>query len=62
MNAEVARCKAAGLYVEQKIIKTGKLEDLTAEQLEDKMKKIMQEYSQIINVTPEPDKIESSKK
>ena len=62
MNAEVARGKAAGLYVEQKIIKTGKLEDLTAEQLEDKMKKIMQEYSQIINVTPEPDKIESSKK
>ena len=62
VNAEVARGKAAGLYVEQKIIKTGKLEDLTAEQLEDKMKKIMQEYSQIINVTPEPDKIESSKK
>ena len=62
VNAEVARGKAAGLYVEQKIIKTGKLEDLTAEQLEDKMKKIMQEYSQIINVTPEPDKIESNKK
>ena len=57
MNAEVARGKAAGLYVEQKIIKTGKLEDLTTEQLEDKMKNIMKEYSSIINVTPEPEEI-----
>ena len=28
VNAEVARGKAAGLYIEQKIIRTGKLEDL----------------------------------
>ena len=28
VNAEVARGKAAGLYVEQKIIRTGKLDDL----------------------------------
>ena len=27
-NAEVARGKAAGLYVEQKIIRTGKIDDL----------------------------------
>ena len=57
VNAEVARGKAAGLYVEQKIIKTGKLEDLTTEQLEDKMRNIMKEYSSIINVTPEPEEI-----
>ena len=62
VNAEVARGKAAGLYVEQKIIKTGKLEDLTAEQLEEKMKKIMNEYSQIINVTPTVEQIEKDKK
>ena len=31
VNAEVARGKAAGLYIEQKIIRTGKLEDLSAE-------------------------------
>ena len=62
VNAEVARGKAAGLYVEQKIIKTGKLEDLTAEQLEEKMKKIMNEYSQIINVTPTVEQIEEDKK
>ena len=59
VNAEVARGKAAGLYVEQKIIKTGKLEDLTTEQLEDKMKNIMKEYSSIINVTPEPEEIKT---
>jgi len=62
VNAEVARGKAAGLYVEQKIIKTGKLEDLTTEQLEDKMKNIMKEYSSIINVTPEPEEIKEPKK
>lgn len=36
VNAEVARGKAAGLYIEQKIIRTGKLEDMTAEELEAK--------------------------
>ena len=48
VNAEVARGKAAGLYVEQKIIRTGKLEDLTAEQLENRMKEIINEYSPIL--------------
>ena len=31
VNAEVARGKAAGLYIEQKIIRTGKLDDLSEE-------------------------------
>lgn len=48
VNAEVARGKAAGLYVEQKIIRTGKLEDLSAEQLESRMKEIINEYSTIL--------------
>ena len=48
VNAEGARGKAAGLYVEQKIIRTGKLEDLTAEQLETRMKEIINEYSPIL--------------
>jgi hypothetical protein len=48
VNAEVARGKAAGLYVEQKIIRTGSLSDLTAEQLETRMKEIIQEYSPIL--------------
>jgi len=48
VNAEVARGKAAGLYIEQKIIRTGKLEDLSAEELETRMKEIIEEYSPIL--------------
>jgi phage terminase small subunit len=52
VNAEVARGKAAGLYIEQKIIKTGKLEDLTERELEDRMKQIIDEYSPILDAKP----------
>ena len=62
VNAETNRGKAAGLYIDRKIIKTGKLEDLTEEQLESKMKQILEDYSQIIDVTPDPKKIEGNKK
>ena len=53
VNAETNRGKAAGLYIDRKIIKTGKLEEMSVEQLEAKMKKILEDYSQIIDVTPE---------
>ena len=49
VNAEVARGKAAGLYIEQKIIRTGKLEDLTTEELESRMKQIIDDYSPILD-------------
>ena len=52
VNAEVARGKAAGLYIEQKIIRTGKLEDLTTEELELRMKKIIDDYSPILENVP----------
>ena len=48
VNAEVARGKAAGLYIEQKIIRTGKLEDLSTEELEARMKQIIDDYSPIL--------------
>ena len=48
VNAEVARGKAGGLYIEQKIIRTGKLEDLSTEELESRMKQIIDEYSPIL--------------
>ena len=48
VNAEVARGKAAGLYIEQKIIRTGKLDDLSETELENRMKEIMNEYSPIL--------------
>jgi phage terminase small subunit len=52
VNAETNRGKAAGLYIDRKIIKTGKLEDMSEQELEAKMKQILDDYSQIINVTP----------
>ena len=53
-NAEVARGKAAGLYVEQKIIRTGKLDDMSKEEMEKELKSILNEYSPLLqDVTTE---------
>jgi hypothetical protein len=60
VNAEANRGKAAGLYIDRKIIKTGKLEDLTELELEAKMKQILDDYGQLINVTPTSTISESS--
>jgi len=48
-NMEIARGKAAGLYIDRKIIKTGKLEDLSEQKLENKMKQILEDYAPILN-------------
>jgi phage terminase small subunit len=48
VNAEVARGKAAGLYIEQKIIRTGKIDDLSEAELETRMKEIIDQYSPIL--------------
>ena len=52
VNAEVSRGKAAGLYIEQKIIKTGKLEDMTEQELEMRMKQIINDYAPILDAKP----------
>ena len=52
VNAEANRGKAAGLYIDRKIIKHGKLEDMSEEELENKMKQILDDYAPILNVTP----------
>ena len=53
-NAEVARGKAAGLYVEQKIIRTGKLDDMSKEEMEKELRSILDEYSPLLqDVTTE---------
>jgi len=62
VNAEANRGKAAGLYIDRKIIKTGKLEDLSEQELEAKMKQILDDYSQIIDVTPNESELSSSHK
>tara|TARA_R110002049_G_scaffold49998_5_gene142204 strand:+ start:795 stop:1340 length:546 start_codon:yes stop_codon:yes gene_type:complete len=50
VNAELNRGKAAGLYIDRKIIKHGKLEELTEEQLQAKMKQILDDYAPLLNV------------
>ena len=49
VNAEVARGKAAGLYVDQKIIKYGNLDQLTEAELETKMKQILDDHKVLID-------------
>ena len=62
VNAETNRGKAGGLYIERKIIKHGKLEDMTEEQLEAKMKQILDDYAPILNITPKTEKLIINKK
>ena len=54
VNAEVHRGKMAGYYVEKKLIAISSLEDLSLEQLEEKQKKILEQYDLIVN-EKEPD-------
>ena len=60
VNAETNRGKAAGLYIDRKIIKTGKLEDLSEQELDNRMKKIREDYSQIIDKNIEASKVSVS--
>ena len=62
VNAEANRGKAAGLYIDRKIIKTGKLEDMPEQELEAKMKQILDDYGSLINVTPNESELSSSHK
>ena len=48
INAEVARGKAAGLYVDQKVIKYGTLDSLTPQELELKMKQILEDHKGLL--------------
>jgi phage terminase small subunit len=52
VNAEANRGKAAGLYIDRKIIKTGKLEDMSEQELEAKMKQLLTQSRGIIVRSP----------
>ena len=61
VNAEANRGKAAGLYIDRKIIKTGKLEDMSEQELEAKMKQILDDYAPLLNAkTVEGEAIETT--
>jgi phage terminase small subunit len=49
VNAETNRGKAGGLYIDRKIIKHGKLEDMTEEQLEMKLAQIEEDYASLLS-------------
>jgi len=51
INAEVARGKAGGLYVDQKLIMTGSLDNLSEEEIELRMKDILKDHKDIIEGT-----------
>jgi len=48
INAEIARGKAGGLYVDQKIIKYGNLDQLTEDELQTKMKQILSDHKVLL--------------
>ena len=50
VNAETNRGKAGGLYIDRKIIKTGKLEEMSEEELRMKKAKILEDYSALLNM------------
>jgi len=56
INAEIARGKAGGLYVDQKMILTGNLDNLSEKELESRMKQILEDHKSLINITPEDTK------
>jgi phage terminase small subunit len=58
VNAEVARGKAGGLYVDQKLVMTGNVDNMSADEIKDKLKKILNDNKEIINITPEEIKLE----
>ena len=51
INAEVARGKAGGLYVDQKLIMTGNIDNLSEQELESRMKDILKDHKDIIEGT-----------
>ena len=50
VNAEVSRGKAAGLYIDRKIIQTGKLEEMSEEELLAKRAKILEDYASLLDM------------
>ena len=62
INAEVARGKAGGLYVDQKLILSGNLDNMSEKELEAKMTKILDDHKGLINVSPEESQPKSEAK
>jgi len=53
INAEVARGKAGGLYIDQKLVMTGNLDNMSEDELQDKMKRILDDHKILLNTEAE---------
>jgi phage terminase small subunit len=53
INAEVARGKAGGLYIDQKLVMTGNLDNMSEDELQDKMKRILDDHKILLNAEAE---------
>ena len=58
VNAEVARGKAGGLYVDQKLVMTGNVDNMSSDEIKDRLRKILDDNKEIINITPEDIELE----
>ena len=59
INAEIARGKAGGLYVDQKLVLSCNLDNMSEKELEAKMNQILEDHKTLINITPEEELVES---
>jgi hypothetical protein len=53
VQSEVARGKLAGLYTSRSEIRTGAIDAMSREQVEQELEKIRQGFGEIIDITPE---------
>ena len=60
INAEIARGNARGLYVDQKLVLSGNLDNMSEKELEAKMNQILEDHKTLINITPEEEPKEST--
>ena len=58
VNAEVSRGKAGGLYVDQKLVLTGNVDTMSPDEIRDRLRKILEENKEIINITPDEIKLD----
>jgi len=62
MRAEELRGKVAGYYVDRQIIKKDNINDLSEEQLEEKMKQITEDYSELLIDEPKKNGVKNNGK
>ena len=60
INAEVARGKAGGLYVDQKLVMTKNLDNMSEEELEGKLKQILSDHKTLLEGVDYEDVTEES--